>query len=121
MCIDLLPEKLLQAIKKKKKTIWTEHLCHKFYRRLHWYHNYYLVMQRFLKVTFSYQPVNYLEFKLWIMTKSKTKTKMILMEQINSLKTIISTAGGSLSHIFKWRDLWLLYLKELLQPTFGHL
>ena len=69
--------------------IWTEHLCHKFYRRLHWYHNYCSVMQRFLKVTFSYQPVNYLEFKLWIMTKSKTKTKVILMEPINSLKTII--------------------------------
>ena len=46
-------------------------------------------MQRFLKVTFSYQPVNYLEFKLWIMTKSKTKTKVILMEPINSSKTII--------------------------------
>ena len=92
--------------------IWTEYLCHKFYRRLHWYHNYclvmqrflkvtlafqpvnyyhnyFLVMQRFLKVTFTYQPVNYLEFKLWIMTKSKSKTKMMLMEPINSSKSII--------------------------------
>ena len=42
---------------------------------------------RFLKVTFSCQPENYLEFKLWIMIKSKTKTKMILMEPINSSKT----------------------------------
>ena len=31
-------------------------------------------MQRFLKITFSYQPVNYLECKLWIMTKSKADT-----------------------------------------------
>ena len=69
--------------------IWTEHFCHKFYRRLHWYNNYCSVMQRFLKVTFSYQPANYLEFKLWIMTKSKTKTKTVLMEPINSSKTVI--------------------------------
>ena len=69
--------------------IWTEHLCYKFYRRLRWYPNYCSAMQRFLKVTFSYQPVDHLEFKLWIMTKSKTKTKIILVEQINSSKTII--------------------------------
>ena len=54
-------------------------------------------MQRFLKVTFPYQPVNYLEFKLLIMAK----TKVILMEPINSLKTIIFTVGGSFSQIFK--------------------
>ena len=41
----------------------------------------------FLKVSFSYQPVNYLEFKLWIMANGKTKTKAKLMEPINSLKT----------------------------------
>ena len=32
--------------------------------------------------------VNYLEFKLLIMIKSKSKTKVILMEPINSSKTI---------------------------------
>ena len=48
------------------------------------------------------------------------KTKVILMEPINSLKTIIFTVGGSFSQIFKWQDLWLLYLKELLQPSFEH-
>ena len=53
------------------------------------YNNYCSVMQRFLKVTFSYQPANYLEFKLWIITKSKTKTKTVLMEPINSSKTVI--------------------------------
>ena len=42
---------------------------------------------RLLKVTFSSEPGNYFEFKLWIMIKSKTKTNMILMEPINSSKT----------------------------------
>ena len=37
--------------------------------RLHWYHNYCSVMQRFFKVTLTYQPVNYLKFKN---TRSKT-------------------------------------------------
>ena len=36
-------------------------------------------MQRLLKVTFAYQPMNYSEFKLWAMTKSKTKTKVIII------------------------------------------
>ena len=64
MCIDLWPETFLQFIKKKEK----------FYWMLHWHHSYCSVMQRFLKVTFSYQPKNYLEIKLWVMTKSKTDT-----------------------------------------------
>ena len=34
------------------------------------------------------------------MTKSKTKTKVTLMEPTNSLKTIISTVDGSLSQNF---------------------
>ena len=62
-------------------------------------------MQRFLKFTFLYQPMNYFEVKLWIMTKNKTK--VILMEPINTLETIISTIGGFLLQIFKWQDLWL--------------
>ena len=66
-----------------------ERFCYKFYRKLHWYHNYCSEMQRFSKVTFSYQPVNYLEFKLQIIRKSKAKTNVILMESINSPKTII--------------------------------
>ena len=45
MCIDLLPEKLLQAIKKKKKNDMNRTPLP------HWYHSYCSVMQRFLKVT----------------------------------------------------------------------
>ena len=39
-----------------------------------------------LRVTFSNQPVNYLEIKLWIMTMTKTKTKVIY-GAVNSSKT----------------------------------
>ena len=78
-----------KLLKRKKNDMNREHLCHKFYRRLYWYHNYCSVMQKFLKVTFSYQTLNYLEFKLWIMTKNKTKIKVILMEPVNPSKTII--------------------------------
>ena len=45
--------------------------------------------ENFLIVTFSYQPVSYSEFKLWIMTKSKSKTKVMLMEPITSSINII--------------------------------
>ena len=74
--------------------------------RLHWYHNYWSVMQRFLEVTFSYQTANCLEFKLLIMTKSKTKTKVILMEPIKFIIEIFTKYNVS-----KFRPISTLHLQ----------
>ena len=93
LCVSICFLKNFSKLLKRRKMIWTKHLE----RNANFTEgcigiNYCSVMQRFLNVTFSYQPKNYFEFKSWIkikILKSKIKINVILMELINLSKTII--------------------------------